>query len=213
MFIAEPTEKSPTAGDNLMTNRVVVLISGSGTNLQAILDAISAQTLDAEIVLIVSNRKAAYGLVRAEQADVPTLYFPLKPYGDDREAYDRDLAEQIAAYDPRLVVLAGWMHILSPAFLDRFPNRVINLHPALPGQFPGTNGIERTFEALQSGAIEQGGVMVHYVVPEVDAGAVIGTARVPLQPGDTLDDYTARVHDAEHRLIVEAIQKVLTGKA
>jgi formyltetrahydrofolate-dependent phosphoribosylglycinamide formyltransferase len=195
-----------------MTARLVVLISGSGTNLQAILDAIGAQTLDAEVVLVVSNRKAAYGLVRAEEAGVPSLYFPLKPYGNDRAAYDRDLAERIAVYNPRLVVLAGWMHILGSPFLDRFPNRVINLHPALPGQFPGTHGIERTFEALQKGDIEHGGCMVHYVVPEVDAGAVIGTAALTLQPGDTLESYEARVHAAEHTLLVESIRKVLSGE-
>lgn len=196
-----------------MPHRLVVLVSGSGTNLQAILDAIHTQALDAEVVLVVSNRKAAYGLVRAEAAGVPTLYFPLKPYGDAREVYDRNLAERITAYDPRLVVLAGWMHILSPAFLDRFPNRVINLHPALPGQFPGTHGIERTFEALQKGEIAQGGCMVHYVVPEVDAGAVIGTAALTLAPDETLESYEARVHEAEHRLIVESIRKVLAGEA
>jgi formyltetrahydrofolate-dependent phosphoribosylglycinamide formyltransferase len=212
MFIAKSSDQSPVVGEKPMTNRVVVLISGSGTNLQAILDAIGAQTLDAEIALVVSNRKAAYGLVRAEEAGVPTLYFPLKPYGEDRAAYDRDLAERIAAYDPRLVVLAGWMHILSPAFLDRFPNRVINLHPALPGQFPGTHGIERTFEALQNGDISQGGCMVHYVVPEVDAGAVIGTVTLALQPDETLESYEARVHDAEHTLLVESIRRVLNGE-
>ncbi len=193
-----------------MASRLVVLISGSGTNLQAILDAISAQTLAAEVALVVSNRKAAYGLVRAEAADVPTLYFPLKPYGDDRAAYDRALADQIASYNPHLVVLAGWMHILGSPFLECFPNQVINLHPALPGQFPGTHGIERTFAALQSGEIAQGGVMVHYVVPEIDAGAVIAQATVPLQSGDTLADYEARVHETEHRLLVEALRQVLS---
>src|SRR5262245_53275926 len=99
--------------------RLAVFISGSGTNLQAILDAIAAKTIDAEVVLVVSNRKAAYGLVRAEQAGIPTLYFPLKPYneaGKSRESYDHDLAECIRPYQPNLIVLAGWMHVFSPAF-------------------------------------------------------------------------------------------------
>ena len=191
--------------------RLVVFISGSGTNLQAIIDAIAAGDLDAEIALVVANRKAAYGLVRAAEAGIPTLYFPLKPYKDagwPREQYDADLAERVSAYNPDLVVLAGWMHILSSAFLDRFPRRVINLHPALPGAFAGINAIERTFETYQRGEVQRGGCMVHYAVPEVDAGAVILQATVPIHPGDTLDDFEARLHAAEHRLIVEAIRRI-----
>src|SRR5579885_1885203 len=133
-----------------MAPKLVILISGSGTNLQAILDAISAKQLAAEVSLVISNRKAAYGLVRAEQAGVPTLYFPLKPYLDQnlgRERYDLDLAAKIQPYAPDLIVLAGWMHVLSARFLEQFPDRVINLHPALPGTFPGTEAIHRTFDA------------------------------------------------------------------
>ena len=192
--------------------RLVVLISGSGTNLQAILDACAEGRLPAEVVLVVSNRKAAYGLVRAERAGVPTLYFPLKPYRDaglSREQYDADLAERVAAYKPDLIVLAGWMHILSPAFLDRFPNRVINLHPALPGMFPGTHAIERAFEAFRRGEITHSGCMVHYAVPEVDAGPVIVQAEVPIYDTDTLETFEERMHTTEHRLIVEAIAHVL----
>ncbi len=192
--------------------RLVVLISGSGTNLQAILDACAEGRLPAEVVLVVSNRKAAYGLVRAEWAGVPTLYFPLKPYRDaglSREQYDADLAERVAAYKPDLIVLAGWMHILSPAFLDRFPNRVINLHPALPGMFPGTHAIERAFEAFRRGEITHSGCMVHYAIPEVDAGPVIVQAEVPIYDTDTLETFEERMHTTEHRLIVEAIAHVL----
>lgn len=193
-----------------MTARLIVLISGSGTNLQAILDAIKAGDVDAGVVLVVSNRKAAYGLVRAEEAGIPTLYFPLKPYAErGREAYDRDLAAKITDFRPDWVVLAGWMHVLSPAFLDCFPRRVINLHPALPGLFPGTDAIERTFEAWQRGEVAGGGCMVHYVIPEVDAGAVIAQAAVPLIPGDTLETFEANMHAAEHRLIVEAIRSLV----
>lgn len=197
-----------------MTARLVVMISGSGTNLQAIMDAIAAGTLDAEIVLVVSNRKAAYGLVRAEQAGIPTLYYPLKPYHDagrSREQYDADLAARIAPYDPDLIVLAGWMHILSPAFLDYFAGRVINLHPALPGAFAGINAVERTFEAYQRGEVAGGGCMVHYAIPEVDAGAVIVQEAVPIYPGDALADFETRLHKTEHRLIVEAVRRCITG--
>ncbi len=195
-----------------MTARLVVLISGSGTNLQAILDAIAAQTLDAEIVLVISNRKAAYGLVRAENAGIETFYFPRKTYETlGRDAYDRDLAAHIKGYTPDLVVLAGWMHILSAEFLDSFLRQVINLHPALPGQFAGVNAIERSFEAYQRGEIAHGGCMVHYVIPEVDAGAVITQANVPLSKEDTLESFETRLHETEHRLLVEGIGLVLAG--
>jgi formyltetrahydrofolate-dependent phosphoribosylglycinamide formyltransferase len=197
-----------------MTPRLVVLISGSGTNLQALIDAIAVKKLDAEIALVVSNRKAAYGLARAQAAGIPTLYFPLKPYleaGRQRETYDRDLAEQLRPYAPALIVLAGWMHVLSPAFLEQFPNRVINLHPGLPGAFPGTEAIRRTFEAYQRGEVEHGGCMVHYVIPEVDAGEVIAQSVVLLNPTDTLEMFETHLRTAEHQLIVEAVQKVLSA--
>jgi formyltetrahydrofolate-dependent phosphoribosylglycinamide formyltransferase len=199
-----------------MTARLVVMISGGGTNLQAILDAVAQGELDAQVVRVVSNRRAAYGLVRAEQANIPTLYFPLKPYtdaGQPRDAYDRDLAGRVSAFQPDFVVLAGWMHVLSPAFLDGFHRRVINLHPALPGQFPGTDAIQRTFDAYQRGEVTGGGCMVHFVIPAVDAGEVIGQADVPIQPGDTLEAFEARLHAAEHRLLVESLRKLVSSSA
>jgi len=189
--------------------RLAVLVSGSGTNLQAMIDAINERRLEAEIVLVVSNRRAAYALERAAQAEIPALYFPLKPYTDrglSRYLYDADLADAIRAYDPDLIVLAGWMHVLSIAFLDQFPGRVINLHPALPGTFPGTESIRRAYDAYQRGEITASGCMIHTVIPEIDAGEVICQVEVPFQRGDTLDDYEARMHAAEHRLIVEGIR-------
>lgn len=191
--------------------KLAVFVSGSGSNLQAILDASADDRLNTEVVLVVSNRKNAYGLTRAENAGIPTLYFPFKPYrdaGKSRETYDADLAQKVSVYQPDLVVLAGWMHILSPAFLDHFPHRVINLHPALPGTFVGIGGIEWAFEAYQKGEIEHGGCMIHYVIPEVDAGAVIVQAPVSILPDDTLDTYAQRVHATEHKIMVEAIGKV-----
>ena len=196
-----------------MSPRLTIFISGNGTNLQAVLDAVDHHEIDAEVALVVSNRKAAYGLVRAQQAGVPTLYFPLKPYNDtglSREIYDRDLAERVSAYKPDLIVLAGWMHIFNAVFLDYFPKRVINLHPALPGQFPGTDSIRRAFEAYQHGKIDAGGCMVHYVVPEVDAGPIIAQAAVPILPLDTLETFEQRLHEAERHLLVKAIATVLS---
>jgi formyltetrahydrofolate-dependent phosphoribosylglycinamide formyltransferase len=162
---------------------------------------------------VVSNRRAAYGLVRAEQAGIPTLYFPLKPYretGRTRTEYDADLAQKVAAYKPDLIVLAGWMHIFSPAFLDHFPRRVLNLHPALPEQFAGTDAIQRAHEAFRAGEINRTGVMVHWVLPEVDAGPVITTAEVPIYRTDSLADLEGRIHATEHRLLVEAVRQVLS---
>jgi formyltetrahydrofolate-dependent phosphoribosylglycinamide formyltransferase len=194
-------------GQQPQARRIVVLISGSGTNLQALIDASQDGRLPAAIVAVFSNRRAAYGLVRAERAGIATHYVPLRTYpeaGRSREQYDADLADAVAVYRPDLIVLAGWMHVLSPAFLDRFPEQVINLHPALPGQFPGTHAIERAYEAYQQGAISHSGCMVHYTIPEVDAGAVIAHQVVPLDEADTLDDFEARMHAAEHELIVRA---------
>jgi formyltetrahydrofolate-dependent phosphoribosylglycinamide formyltransferase len=188
-------------------SRLIVLISGSGTNLQALLDATADGRLNAAVVLVVSNRQAAYGLVRAERAGVETLYWPLKPYRDQgrsREEYDAGLARRLAAYEPDLIVLAGWMHVLSPAFLERFPGRVINLHPALPGSFAGTDAIERAYAAFRRGELSHSGCMVHWVVPEVDAGPIVAQTAVPIEPGDSLADFEARMHRAEHELIVEA---------
>jgi formyltetrahydrofolate-dependent phosphoribosylglycinamide formyltransferase len=187
--------------------RVVVLISGSGSNLQALIDASRDHVLNAEIVLVVSNRKAAFGLERAKNAGIETLYFPLKPYRDagrSREEYDTDLASSIAAFKPNLIVCAGWMHIDSGALIDRFPGRIINLHPALPGEFPGAHGIEDAFSAWQRGEIARSGCMVHHVIRDLDAGEPIATREVPFEAGDTLENYAEKIHKAEHELIVES---------
>jgi formyltetrahydrofolate-dependent phosphoribosylglycinamide formyltransferase len=199
-----------------MTGRLVVMISGSGSNLQALLDAIDDGRLPAKIVLVVSNRRSAYGLQRAAQAGVEVGYFPLKPYmdaGQSRAAYDADLAARLRPYQPDLIVLAGWMHILSPAFLDQFPDKVINLHPALPGAFPGTEAVARAYAAYQAGEIGETGCMVHYVIPELDAGPVIAQATVPIHPQDSLEELTARMHDTEHKLLVTAVRQALLRSA
>lgn len=198
-----------------MTANLVVLISGNGSNLQALIDAIRMKALDATIACVVSNRKAAFGLVRAEKVGIATRYFPLKPYldaGRTRAEYDDDLATLVAAYKPDWVVLAGWMHILSAAFVGRFPYRVVNLHPALPGKFPGAHAIEEAFAAFQRGEIKQTGCMVHLVPDEaVDAGPVIGVAEVPIYRTDTLEMLANRIHQAEHRLLVQSLQRLIVG--
>lgn len=196
--------------------RLAVLLSGNGSNFQAILDACHAGTLPAEVVVTVSNRKAAYGLQRAKDAGIPAIYHPLKPYkraGQSRRDYDADLADLLKAYQPDWIVLAGWMHILSQAFLDHFPNRVVNLHPALPGQFAGTHAIERAFEAYQAGNIQETGIMVHLVPDErVDEGPVLATASVPILPDDSLETLKRRIHATEHQLLVETLAGLIRGR-
>jgi phosphoribosylglycinamide formyltransferase 1 len=189
--------------------RIVVLISGSGSNLQAVINACEAGQLKAHVVLVVSNRPEAYGLERAARACIPTLVVE-KTKDQDRRAYDRALADQVAVFAPDIVLLAGWMRLLSSDFLERFSGRVINLHPALPGALPGTHAIQRAFEASQRGEIRQTGVMVHYVPDEgVDSGPVIAQQAVEIHPDDSLETLEARVHAAEHRLLVQALGGVV----
>ena len=192
--------------------QLAVLISGNGSNLQAIIDAVQAGQIQAQIAVVVSNRPNAYGLLRAEKAGIPMVTFPLKPYkqaGRPRQQYDADLAGLVGAFEPDLIILAGWMLILSPAFLSRFPQQVLNLHPGLPGQFPGTHAIERAYAAFQRGEIAHTGVMVHWTVPQIDAGPVVASETVPIHERDSLEDLEARIHATEHRLIVRAIEMVL----
>ena len=195
---------------------LAVLVSGYGSNLQAIVDAIGRGDLRAEIRVVVANRDNAYGLERARLAGIPTHCLALAAYrraGRTREEYDVDLAGLVGAYRPDLVVLAGWMHVLSPAFIDRFRGQIINLHPALPGQFPGTDAIERAYQAYHRGEITVTGVMVHQVVPEVDAGPVLALAEVPLHPAESLEDLAGRIHAVEHILLVQAIAKIAAAQS
>ncbi len=191
--------------------RLAVLVSGSGTNLQAIIDATERGDLPGgEIALVVANRREAYGIRRAIAHGIPVIYFPLLPYtkaGRPRTDYDADLARIIGSFSVDWIVLAGWMHIFSDALIGHFPNRILNLHPALPGTFPGTDAIRRAFEAFGRGEITGTGVMVHTVPDEgVDVGPVIAQVEVPILPGDTLETLEARIHEAEHRLLVETLQ-------
>eukprot|EP01135_Chromosphaera_perkinsii_P007713 Nk52_evm2s967 gene=Nk52_evmTU2s967 len=196
---------------------VVVLISGNGSNLQAIIDARDRGDLNINLQLVMSNKKSAYGLERADKAGIKQGYFPLKPFkdaGKSRDEYDAALAEKLKSEVTEggidLIVLAGWMHILSSHFLDCFPDKVINLHPALPGEFDGKDAIERAFTAYQANKITRTGVMVHKVIPEVDRGATILTQEVEIKKEDTLEDLETRIHGVEHGLLVKAIKKVLS---
>lgn len=191
-------------------SRLVVLVSGQGSNLQAIIDACKNKEISAQVVAVISNKEDAYGLERARKENIPAI-IKTKPSAQAREDYDRELAEMIdAEYAPDWIVLAGWMRILSKHFLHRFHNRVLNLHPASPGMFPGINAIERAFAAFQNGEIKHTGVMVHLVPDEgVDCGPILGQTAVPINPDDTLETLSARVHQAEHEVLVGVLRKIV----
>ena len=193
-----------------MATRLVVLASGTGSNLQAILDACAGGTLPAEVAAVVSDRPAATALDRATAAGVPAIALAPEP-GELRADYDTRLAAVVGAREPDIVVLAGWMRILTMSFLGRFPDRVVNLHPALPGELPGTHAIERAWHEALAGERTRTGVMVHVVPDEgVDCGPVLATATVPIQPDDTLESLAARVHATEHRLLVSTLADLCT---
>ena len=195
-----------------MTSRLVVLISGNGSNLQAILDACASGELDATVVSVISNKAEAYGLTRALNAGVEAIHFS-KLETESRQQYDARLADYVTTRQPDYIILAGWMRILSNSFLSSFPNRVINLHPALPETFPGTHSIERALEAYQRKEIKHTGVMVHLVPDEgVDNGPVLAIEIVPIFADDTLESLEARVHQTEHKLLIATLKKLITKK-
>jgi len=188
-----------------MRPRIVVLASGAGSNLQAIVEACRAGSLPADVVAVVSNRADAGALARAADAGVPAVHVALHP-GESRTDYDARLADVVSGFDPHWVVLAGWMRILSMSFLGWFPGMVVNLHPALPGEFPGTQAIERALAEAKQGLREHTGVMVHLVPDEgVDSGPVLSTATVRIDPGDTLETLAARIHATEHHLLTDTL--------
>lgn len=195
-----------------MKKRLAVLVSGSGSNLQAVIDACHAGLVDAEVALVVSSRPDVFALDRAETAGIASVVHDAADYrrkGIDRRTYDRDLAEIVDEVGPHWIVLAGWMRILSAAFLDAFPGRVINLHPALPGTFPGAHAIDDAWQEHVQSGLDHTGVMVHLVPDEaVDAGPVLAQAVVPITADDTLETLTERIHTTEHRLLVDVLQSL-----
>lgn len=191
--------------------RIVVLASGNGSNLQAILDAVTADELAVEVVAVVSDKADAGALARASLAGVPAMHVPRHP-DEARADYDARLADLVSGFDPQWVVLAGWMRILSMSFLGWFPDMVVNLHPARPGELAGTHAIERAFDEARAGRRTSTGVMMHLVPDEgVDIGPVLSTVDVPIEPTDTLEVLTERVHQAEHALVVSTLGRLCAG--
>lgn len=187
--------------------RLVVLVSGSGTNLQRLIETVHAPGGASEIILVVSSRADAHGLTRAEAARIPTAVVS-RTAADDRTVRDQILADLVAGAQPDLIVLAGWMSILTGAFLDRFPDRVINLHPSLLPSFPGMHAIE---DALAWG-VRWTGVTVHYAEEEVDGGPPILQEPVPVYVGDTAETLRGRIREVEHRILPDAVRLFAAGR-
>ncbi len=182
-------------------SRFAVLASGSGTNLQALLDAYPEN-----VAVVAGDKKGAFAFERARLAGVPVEH--VDPEGFlTREDFDRELAERVAAHDVGLVVGAGYMRVLSPDFLERFP-AVLNVHPSLLPRFRGLRAVARALEA----GVEGTGVSVHFMVEEVDAGPVVAQEAVPVLPGDTAESLLERLHPVEHRLLVGAVADYFFGR-
>ncbi|MBZ0087402.1 MAG: phosphoribosylglycinamide formyltransferase [Thermomonas sp.] len=188
-----------------MALRLAILASGRGSNLQAILDAIAAGTLDAQVVGVFSDQPAAQALQRVPTALRWTRR--VKDFGN-REAFDAALADAIAAVTPDWIVCAGYMRILGAAFVERFPARILNIHPSLLPKYKGLHTHQR---AIDAGDVEHG-ASVHLVNAELDGGAVIAQARVPVLPGDDAESLAARVLQIEHPLYVEVLRMLASGR-
>lgn len=187
--------------------QLVVLISGSGSNLQAFIDASSNGTLNADIAAVISNKAGVMGLKRANNAGIANEVIDHKQFAD-RECFDAELAERIESYQPDLVILAGFMRILTPEFVDRFAGRIMNIHPSLLPKYPGLHTHQRAIDAGDKKA----GATVHFVTSELDGGPAIIQAEVPILPGDDENALASRVLVQEHQIYPLAAQWYCEGK-
>ena len=187
-----------------MTRRLGVLISGRGSNLQAIIDAVASRRLDATIAVVISNRADAAGLTRARAAGIDAVHLDLREHAD-RDAYDRAIGGVLTARDVGLVCLAGYMRLVGQPLLDAFPNRILNIHPSL---LPAFRGLDAQRQALEHG-VRITGATVHLVTAALDDGPIVMQAAVPVLDDDTVDTLAARILIEEHRIYPEAIARVL----
>jgi len=184
-----------------------VLVSGNGTNLQAILDAVASGELDARVRCVVSNKREAFALERARKAGVPAIALAHKEYAT-REAFDEAVLAALREHGVEWVVLAGFMRVLTPGFLRSFAGRVVNVHPALLPAFPGVNAVA---QALAHG-VRVSGCTVHFVDEGVDSGPIIAQRAVPVLDGDDEASLAARIHAAEHELFVAVLADIAAGR-
>jgi phosphoribosylglycinamide formyltransferase-1 len=187
--------------------RIVVLVSGNGSNLQAIIDACQQKKINGTLAAVFSNKADAFGLERAREAGIPAHALAATQFAN-RAAFDRELMHEIDAYAPDLVVLAGYMRILSPEFVARYSGRLINIHPSLLPKYPG---LHTHRQALDNGD-EEHGTSVHFVTDELDGGPVILQAKIPVFDGDDEDDITARVQHQEHAIYPLVVSWFMEGR-
>jgi len=187
--------------------KTAILISGSGTNLQAFIDAVVSRHLNLDLSVVLSNRPEAFGLVRAEKAGIPTACIEHGRF-TDRESFDRAVIEKLDEWAPDLLVLAGFMRILSAGFVEHYAGRILNIHPALLPAYPGLNTHQRVLDAGE----EWHGSTVHFVTEELDAGPGILQGRLPVIAGETAEQLSARVQNIEHQIYPEAAGWVGEGR-
>ena len=187
--------------------KIVVLLSGKGSNLQKIIDDISSGNIKAEISAVISNRAGALGLQRAKTANISTVTLEHTHFSD-RESFDASLAQIIESYEPDLIVLAGFMRILSDGFVEKFAGKLINIHPSLLPKYKGLHTHKRALENND----KEHGASVHFVTPELDSGQVIIQGVVPIKPDDTEDSLAQRVHQIEYIIYPQAIKWLAEGK-
>ncbi len=189
------------------TLTLAILISGSGSNLQAIIDAIESKSLDARIAVVISNQADAFGLMRAQNSGIPTEIASHRDYSS-RAEFDLALIELLNPFSPDLIILAGFMRILSARFISSYPNRILNIHPSLLPKFKGTNTHQRVINA---GEVEHG-ASVHLVSEQLDGGPIILQFRVTVEPGDHAEKLKAKVLEGEHQIYPQAIQMFAEGR-
>jgi len=189
-----------------MKRKIGVLISGRGSNLQALIDAQQQGELGGEIAVVVSNVGTAAGLERAHKAGIPTVVKDHR--GSKREAYDAEVVSVLREHGVDLVCLAGFMRLLSPVFVRAFPRRILNVHPALLPAFPG---LDAQRQALEHG-VKVSGATVHLVDEGLDSGAIVAQEAVPVHPDDSVESLSARILEAEHRLYPRAVRLLLGGR-
>jgi phosphoribosylglycinamide formyltransferase-1 len=186
--------------------RVAVLISGGGSNMLRLVESMTGDH-PARAVLVASNDPAASGLTKAAALGVPTAAVDHRPFGKDRAAFEQALLQPILAAQPDILCLAGFMRVLTPGFVQHFAGRMLNIHPSLLPNYPGLHTHQRALDAGDA----QAGCTVHEVTAELDAGPILGQARVPVLPGDTADTLAARVLTMEHRLYPAVLRRYATG--
>ena len=189
-----------------MTSRLGIVISGRGSNLQSLIEAIDRGDLDATIALVISNRPDAGGLTRAKDAGLETLCLRQQDV-ENRVAYDRALADALEAHRVDLVCLAGFMRLVGPPMLDAFPNRILNIHPSLLPAFPGLDAQKQAFDY----GVTVAGATVHLVTDELDGGPIVMQASAPVLPDDDVESLSARILAEEHRIYPRAVSRVLAG--